>query len=428
MREEEENSGKPKINPVSARLAEESEMFRNNRDFLSRQRAYAQRKERERAEATARARETEPRAKPRVSGVSELIVASQPSRAGESFAERLERLSYRDKERTDKLRRSVQDEYYAQFTHKPKINKISSIIAKGHTHEELYHDERSKAVRQQATRAAEEAFQKAHPFRPKINPDGDQHNNSTTMGGVMSRSTLALDRPDEVLTRIAEYKTRREERLEELRMSREYDELRDCTFKPALAPKIAQPTGPVIVPGLGKHLSRAEEAKRQQDEQRRREDEVFGAASGSRLGHGSGAADMHKSAPATLIGAGGGGSGYGYGGPSSSMAAAVGYTIPEPFALSSDPHAHIRRARIRQEALAAELSECTFRPKTAAARDEAIVRRVLQDAGGGGGGGGGGGSSVNSSAYGAYDRAGALDDDGADDNGDEFDGAWSEFA
>jgi hypothetical protein len=338
QRLEAEATHRPALNPISERIVEESAMFQGpNKDFLARQKAYEQRKREVHQEVLRRASDKST-FEPRISGVSELLVQSQPARANETFVDKIERLAYRDKERIEKDRQSLTEEYYSQFTHKPNINKISSIIGQAHTHEELYRNEKSKRVQEKVHEAAEQAFKKEFTFHPKVSKTSEEIANK-------SAARIPIHQPEDILTRIEQQKQEKEQKLEEMRKNLEYEQSKGLTFRPKLAPKVKQPEGPVIVPGIARHLELVKMAKQKTEDQKKREEEVFGLKR-----------DGTPHDPPLQP-----------------------YTIPEPFALSADPHAHIKKARIRQEALAAELKECTFHPATNAGRDSALIRQILQD-------------------------------------------------
>ncbi len=42
--------------------------------------------------------------------------------------------------------------------------------------------------------------------------------------------------------------------VQEARALREYEELKECTFTPAINRDAPKPSGPVVVPGLGRHM------------------------------------------------------------------------------------------------------------------------------------------------------------------------------
>ncbi len=56
------------------------------------------------------------------------------------------------------------------------------------------------------------------------------------------------------MTRIAAYKQERAARLQEQRDLREYAELVDCTFTPAITKERPRQQGPVVVRGLERHM------------------------------------------------------------------------------------------------------------------------------------------------------------------------------
>jgi hypothetical protein len=74
-----------------------------------------------------------------------------------------------------------------------------------------------------------------------------------------------------------EYMECKARRLEEVRSRQQYDELQECTFAPATNAGKPAPaaSGPVLIRGLSNHLEKQKAATKLQQEQRRREDEVF---------------------------------------------------------------------------------------------------------------------------------------------------------
>ena len=65
---------------------------------------------------------------------------------------------------------------------------------------------------------------------------------------------LLLQDPESLVTRIAAYKQERAARLQEQRDLREYAELVDCTFTPAITRERPRQQGPVVVRGLERHM------------------------------------------------------------------------------------------------------------------------------------------------------------------------------
>ncbi len=77
----------------------------------------------------------------------------------------------------------IQEQYYAQFTFKPTINKISKQLGQSHSLEELYTDRGRKERIELLVRAANEAQEQECTFRPQ------------TRGHNLSRSTSDLREP-----------------------------------------------------------------------------------------------------------------------------------------------------------------------------------------------------------------------------------------
>jgi hypothetical protein len=335
LAQEAEQTFHPSINPISERIVEESAMFvGENRDFLKRQKAYEQRKREMQLEAQRKAADTST-FEPKIGGVSEMLVTSHPGRANETFLQKLERLSYKDKQHTEEVRRSLQEEYYGQFSFKPKINKISAIIGQGHSHEELYRNDKNRKEKERAKAASDEAFKKEFTFRPKLSAASEEIASKTRA------ARLPIDDPEHIIAKIEEHKQQREAKLDEQRKAAELEELKKCTFRPTLQQtKVKQPEGPVLVPGLSRHLEIVAMARQKALDQKKREEEVFGLKRDKEL---------------------------------------QPYTIPEPFSLSADPQAHIKKARIKHEVMANELKECTFRPKTNVANDKEMIRNILRE-------------------------------------------------
>lgn len=138
---------------------------------------------------------------------------------------------------------------------------------------------------------------------------------------------------------------RRVEREQRAREEKEFEELKQCTFTPALqkAP-VATPTGPVLVRGLNGFIGRVHQAARLRREQREREERVFSAG-------------KHWS-PAGAI-------------------------RPEPFALSFEDagireRAERRRQRVASEAAVAASRECFFQPQTLSAQRSRKARALVE--------------------------------------------------
>ncbi len=62
----------------------------------------------------------------------------------------------------------------------------------------------------------------------------------------------------------------------QVKKKKEYEELKECTFTPAIKRTVPkQPSGPIVVRGLGRHLELKELAQRQSEEKAERERKAF---------------------------------------------------------------------------------------------------------------------------------------------------------
>ena len=75
--------------------------------------------------------------------------------------------------------------------------------------------------------------------------------------------------------RACEHRLEKEAAIREMRSSREFEELRDCSFAPTINRRIIQAKGPVVVRGLVRHLEVRQSANRKAEEKKMREDKAF---------------------------------------------------------------------------------------------------------------------------------------------------------
>lgn len=62
----------------------------------------------------------------------------------------------------------MQKQYYSQFTFKPAINRISSVIGRPTPLNELVANEQSKRVKQEVLEEVEKDLEEQCTFRPKV--------------------------------------------------------------------------------------------------------------------------------------------------------------------------------------------------------------------------------------------------------------------
>eukprot|EP00854_Cymbomonas_tetramitiformis_P003370 gene3370-4239_t len=361
----EECTFQPAINQTSERMIQVMETFGRNPDFVQRQQEQQDvtmyRKHAKQRDAV----DEECKFVPQTNSSQVLHASRHVSMCHETQAEKMERLSYKDKIRKESLKENLQQQHFAQYSFEPKLNNVSRSMARSTTLGELVKDERrqkqcvkprmcvedligdssagegdgmhDEQVLSEAKKAAEEAERAQCTFRPEL----------------VAKSKKLPPRPyqvdmnhaDTITRRIAEYQKEKEQRLEEYRAAQQYEELEACTFSPATnktkVPATRSST-PVVVRGLGRHLELQEMAKRMKVEHEDRAAKVF-------LENPNG-------------------------GPKQQ------YTIPQPFNLDHkdcDERARLRKSKAQQELDDHRHSECTFRPRTLHGQNKELIQHIL---------------------------------------------------
>lgn len=95
----------------------------------------------------------------------------------------------------------------------------------------------------------------------------------------------------------------------------------------------------VMINGLGRHMERQHMARKQKEEQQKREAEVF---------------LLNPKSPRQL------------------------FTIPKPFKLAHNTQHQYRAARAEHDAVQDVLKECTFRPTTSVQTNRQLIKKILE--------------------------------------------------
>jgi hypothetical protein len=360
-----EHTFAPQLNPRSERIIAQSSMFTGEfSDFVKRQQAFEERRRSELAALKAdsladctfepasrkgpvrpqSAGETMRSSRLRLNGGSIPAPGAKPDfierqRQIETVDDLVTRLSVSDAHRIEARRRQLKATAEKDLVFQPHINpKSRKLVASASSLEDLVSDRRRQRCRQQALAASEKAFAEQHTFRPQLS--------STASVGKLVHSRYSARDPEQLRAAIDEETASKEQRLERVRRTLAHEEMRDCTFQPDVSrtARTAPATGPVVVRGLGRHLELRDLARRKEEEQREREEQVF----------------MRGRRPASAAGS-------------------YPYTIPQPFNLSRDPKADERAERLRAEAQQRELQECTFAPRTTDLPQRELIRRLVED-------------------------------------------------
>jgi hypothetical protein len=326
----------PQISEQSARLVASKSEFQHA-DFLERQEALEEEGRVKAAKGLGAMQQLDEDAQctfhPNVGNAGRVLEHTRPARVDENEQDRIERLFKQDQHDSEQLREQISDDYYAQFSYRPKINKISRVLGRAASVDELVADERCKQSKARAAAKQEAAEKQSCPFKPKTNKwKGKQ--------SVGKASRIDINKPEMITANIAAARHDRDAKLAQTRRDQEYEELKSCTFTPQINEgKPEEPTGPIVVRGLGRYLELKEMARRKEQDKKEREHKAFSV----------------RYTPRT-------------------------YTVPEPFNLTASRAGDKRRA-VAKEREETAMKECTFRPKTMERANREMIQTLLHDDG-----------------------------------------------
>ncbi|KAG0566104.1 hypothetical protein KC19_7G039000 [Ceratodon purpureus] len=244
----------PEINPNTDYILSGSEL--DGCSFLTRQQQFLRKleerkrqKEMEGGQCTFR---------PNIGNAS-VILQCSPLQDGneETLDERLERLSHRDSQRRFHIRQRISDNYYSQFKFQPKIDQVSRMLSPSTNLHELYKNEKGKRSKEVLQQAAEQEFVQACTFHPEVN---------------VRKSAGSLEG---VLENRRRFRQEKAKNFEQLRVQKEMQEFKECTFKPDVHPLPPKEKERVVIKGLGRHLELQDLAKQMKKDQEEWERKVF---------------------------------------------------------------------------------------------------------------------------------------------------------
>jgi hypothetical protein len=206
--------------------------------------------------------------KPTINSTSGIIIESDPQRAGETTEERYLRLYHKDARKQEEKKSAIEEELYGKYTYHPQINQLSRLMAADRNQTDVFEKSTVKSIfNKNVLQETEEKFKQECTFKPKINKN---------FNDVQS----AYVNKEEMKTKLAEKTRERFMKQEKERMDKEYDELKDCTFRPTINQGIPEAHREVVVVrGLARHMELQELKQKKTRDQLEREAKVFG------LGH-----------------------------------------------------------------------------------------------------------------------------------------------
>lgn len=286
------------------------------RTFEERQAQYKQR-ERARQDAQLREREsvTNKWFKPQIDAKSAAIVHEQrPELSLESVEQMSRRLSVQDAQEQEARRQARAAAMYGAIPFTPAIDPLSRCLGRSSSIEELVQNRRAVAARERVRQRVEEETSQECTFKPKINnlskqllmPSEDElflqkynseyaavgwADQNCPLNGMEPSIRDSFTRnqngrinwlePEKMQRDIRMHALAKEEKRRSELIAREIQELRECTFHPAIESsfvsleKQRQDTSPVVIRGLGRFLELKHLTARQKEEALQREREVF---------------------------------------------------------------------------------------------------------------------------------------------------------
>lgn len=321
----------PSVDGTSRRICQDSVYFQGaQQDFVTRQQTFELAKQR-RQELRSQHADARCTFRPEISDTSRQIVSSNIDYVGETVEERVNRLAVRDVERRNQTKAAVEELHYKDCTFRPSLNATSQMLATRFddaaslesdntvtVHERLY------KVAQNKPRSGDDLPEKC-TFQPTPSKSSKQY--------AHVKSHYHAKNPTEIMSSIQDELQKKEEHLNELRKEREEAHYTECSFHPKTTKAYEEPNDVVVVSGLGRFFELRDLARKQDEEQRKREAKVFNPSSKTRCD---------------------------------------GITIPEPFALSS-----ALPTQKYENALGNPRDECTFHPQTNESENQKLLRRIM---------------------------------------------------
>lgn len=323
----------PTVDDTSRRICRDSVYFQGpQQDFVTRQQTFELAKQR-RQEIRSQHADLVNTFKPEISDTSRQLVSGNIEYVGETLEERIHRLAVKDVERRDKLKGHLEQYQYRECTFRPELNRTSQMLAAkiddvasldsadvaAPVHERLYKQGQNRS------RCSDDSRMEECTFAPAVSSK-----TSKRYAHIKSRYT---GNGAKIMDNIEEDLIRKEEYLAEKRREREEQQIQQCTFNPETTRPYEEPEQAVIVSGLGRFFELRELARKQQEEQLRREAKIFHPESKARCD---------------------------------------GITIPEPFPLSRGAG-----DKWRNEDSIQRPRECTFAPMTTESENRRLVDQIL---------------------------------------------------
>ncbi|EAS02389.1 hypothetical protein TTHERM_00727490 (macronuclear) [Tetrahymena thermophila SB210] len=264
--------------------------------------------------------------KPQVNQVSKYLIEADEERATETTNDKIKRLHEQDNLKKQIVQEQIQKAYYDQFQFKPEINPLSKKIARKRSLDSLAFDKDKNQKKKKIKEKVENEKMKECTFQPTVNKNKKYNN---------LKSHYAADNIQQSLK---EEKENKEKQINQIKKQIEYEEMKECTFNPVTKQLESVDYKEKLqnMRGIDKFLQQKELAKKQQEINKKREEEVFNVKDMSQY------RDSNK-------------------------------TVIQPFKLSKG------FGPIQKKPRADFLQECTFQPQTNESKNKEIIKKIISN-------------------------------------------------
>ena len=189
-------------------------------DFLTRQEIYSNNRDRNRIELTQKIKKEQFPFRPAVNEMSRGILEADPEYHELSLEDKIRRLAIVDKERLECKLRRLQEEEDRRYPYKPQIDPNSKLLAKSKNLTDLADvTERQKRLNEKKKEAEEERMREC-----RFKPDLSMTSNYKRVESAYSEKNYSKKMEEQ-------FEKKRLE-AESLRKQSEFEQLKECTFKP----------------------------------------------------------------------------------------------------------------------------------------------------------------------------------------------------
>lgn len=170
--------------------------------------------------------------------------------------DKFERMGKQEFERIQQKKAKIQEDYYAKYSHEPKINPSSKYMCKNHSVSEYKPTEYPEN-------------EKSFSFQPKIDTNKK-----------FAKVKSFYSDPEKILQKIEEKEKLKQQKMLSIKQENEEKAVKDCTFAPKLT-ELTEQKEVVLVPGLDRFIELKNLSKKHEEEKKAREHKAFGIKNNS---------------------------------------------------------------------------------------------------------------------------------------------------